>query len=73
MVMANGFNELNVNEMMEVDGGLAFLAIPLIEIAKWGITITVGHCLAAGSAVGVGVVVVGAVVVIDKAADALFN
>ena len=35
MVMANGFNELNVNEMMEVDGGLAFLAIPLIEIAKW--------------------------------------
>ncbi len=52
MVMANGFNEISQNEMMEVDGGLAFLAIPLIEIAKWGITITVGHCLAAGSAVG---------------------
>ena len=25
MVMANGFNELNVNEMMEVDGGFGIL------------------------------------------------
>lgn len=42
------FEALAPHEMMEIDGG--FFGPVLFTI--WGIQVTVGHCLAAGAAIG---------------------
>lgn len=45
--MSNGFSDLTKNEIMDVNGG----AWPVLFVI-WGVKVTVGHCLAAGAAVG---------------------
>lgn len=45
MVMANGFNELNVNEMMEVDGGWDWATVlggAALVVACVGVTVATG-------------------------------
>lgn len=42
-----GFTELAANDIMDVNGG----AFPVLFVI-WGVQVTVGHCLAAGAAVG---------------------
>lgn len=42
-----GFQELTVQETLEIDGG----AFPVLFVI-WGVKVTVGHALAAGAAVG---------------------
>ncbi|MFQ7575123.1 MAG: class IIb bacteriocin, lactobin A/cerein 7B family [Lachnospira sp.] len=44
---SNGFYEMTEDEMVEIDGG----AFPVLFVI-WGIEVTVGHCLAAGAALG---------------------
>ena len=44
---SNGFYEMTEDEMVEMDGG----ALPVLFVI-WGIEVTVGHCLAAGAALG---------------------
>lgn len=46
--LSSGFCELSQDEMMMVDGG--FFGPTLFVI--WGISVQVGHCLAAGAAIG---------------------
>lgn len=41
------FNELSDELLMDVSGG----AFPVLFVI-WGVKVTVGHCLAAGAAVG---------------------
>lgn len=45
--MNNGFADLCVEEMEQVDGG----AFPVLFVI-WGFEVTVGHCLAAGATIG---------------------
>lgn len=49
MVLNNGFSEMSQDEIMMTDGG--FFGPVLFSI--WGIQVTVGHCLAAGAAIGI--------------------
>jgi len=46
-----GFVELDSDEKMQVAGG----AFPVLFVI-WGVKVTVGHCLAAGAAVGLAAV-----------------
>lgn len=48
MTLKNGFCEMSQDEMLMTDGG--FFGPTLFVI--WGIKVTVGHCLAAGAAIG---------------------
>lgn len=49
MTMSMGaFEALDNQEMMEIDGG--FFGPVLFTI--WGVSVTVGHCLAAGATIG---------------------
>ena len=45
--MNNGFTELNASEMNDIDGGV----FPVLFVVA-GVSVTVGHALAAGAAVG---------------------
>ncbi|BAM46848.1 class IIb bacteriocin, lactobin A/cerein 7B family [Amphibacillus xylanus] len=49
LALNNRFTELSKNELEVVDGG--FFGPTLFVI--WGVKVTVGHCLAAGAAVGI--------------------
>lgn len=44
----NGFCEMSQDDMINVDGG--FFGPVLFTI--WGVEVLVGHCLAAGAAIG---------------------
>ena len=48
MVKTNNFTEMSACEMQEIDGG--FFGPVLFTI--WGVKVMVGHCLAAGAAIG---------------------
>lgn len=41
------FDSLNSSELTNIDGG----AFPVLFVI-WGVQVTVGHCLAAGAAIG---------------------
>lgn len=47
MILNNQFEELDNNELNMIDGG----AWPVLFVV-WGVKVTVGHCLAAGAAIG---------------------
>lgn len=47
LTKTNSFTELSVNDMEMIDGG----GFPVLFVI-WGIEVTVGHALAAGTAVG---------------------
>ena len=47
MALNNGFCEMTQEEVDSVNGG----AWPVLFVI-WGVKVTVGHCLAAGAAVG---------------------
>lgn len=47
MELKNGLCEMTQGEMLKIDGG----AFPVLFVI-WGIEVTVGHCLAAGTAIG---------------------
>ena len=49
IVLNKGFCEMPQDEMMMTDGG--FFGPVLFTI--WGVNVTVGHCLAAGAAIGI--------------------
>lgn len=49
MILNNGFCEMSQDEMVTTEGG--FFGPVLFTI--WGIDVMVGHCLAAGAAIGI--------------------
>ena len=53
-----GFTNLSANDSMDISGGV----FPVLFVI-WGISVTVGHCLAAGAAVGLAA---GSVVVLKN-------
>ncbi|MGH4119273.1 class IIb bacteriocin, lactobin A/cerein 7B family [Clostridium sp.] len=53
-----GFDTLSKDEMLETNGGV----FPVLFVI-WGISVTVGHCLAAGATLGL---VAGSVVAIKN-------
>ena len=48
MIKTNAFTEMSFDEMQTLDGG--FFGPTLFTI--WGVKVLVGHCLAAGAAIG---------------------
>lgn len=48
LVLSNEFEMVNEKEMIEIEGG--FFGPVLFTI--WGVKVMVGHCLAAGAAIG---------------------
>ncbi len=58
MEFINGFQELSEDEMYQVGGEFG----PVLFVI-WGVQVTVGHCLAAGAALGL---TAGGAVVLSK-------